>query len=359
MEAREGFMIEELARRYSEGVRELQEALRRLEVVETRVATAAEAASATPPGPGVLAVAKQLRESLELGSYSEAEKHAEKLCLEAVAEMAVSLYTAKLEPDTCPDPRIVKLAASIVEAAGPLAPIVRSMIAGNTATLSSFAARVAETAAAWRSIAQGLTDIYAAATRLEKVLGIPRSKTIASLSDMLSGAGVEQLMEAAARLTEAAGTATEVSEKLAAATKASNKCGSKNRLHCRWLSKLITHLVAAREALEKLPQATGLQELRDTLTGARHHLRTARDLEETLQRLAEKLAKKPTRTLEEAITALENVLQAHRLTPSQEEVLEKLARQGPLELATLEDPRLQEAALTLCRKNLIRCTLRL
>jgi len=332
--------------------------------IETRVAAAAEAASYLRPLSGrVRAAALELRELLERRAYGEARRVAENLCRATASEFAKRLYGMhSIDEDACPEQNVVKLAASMLDAAGPLRPLVQSLVSAGTGSLQAFAERVLEVARAWSTVAQHLTDVYAAAARLEKLMGVSRTSLIAGVASLLSEE--EKPLNALAALADelgtAAGIAQTLSEMLGEVSPALQLCGSRGRLYCRWLGDAVAELAAAREQLEAALRASSLDALRRGVDKAADHVRSAKSLAAMVLRLAKRLAPDMGGdTLADAVKALEEAYNSYGLTEREEKLLEQLVRDGAVELTSLEDQDLVAAGLRLCRRRLVRCTLRL
>jgi hypothetical protein len=353
------YEVTRLAERYRAATASYEESLELLRRVESRVAAVVAAAEATQPGEEAIHSALALREWLLEDNYAAAAEEAEKLCKLISRDLVASLYAARPEPDTCLDAGEAKLLAAMAQAAGPLAPVVASMVAGGATRLSEVRERGLLVASAWESVARLLTSVYTSAARLEKLLNTPRRATIALVAELVSSPSpVEALEEAARLLSEATGLASEASEALRAASKAAEACGDSSRLHCRLLRSIVEELLAAREELQGLSQSHSLDELRAAIARVAGHIRAAREAAGMVTRLAERLASTKPQGLGEAVALLEKHYSRYSLTRAEEAVLEKLLREGRLDVEALGREE-AEAAIRLCRKRVVSCTLRL
>ncbi len=355
-EARE-WAVTSLLEEYRSLLAEAEESYRLLENIEQKLATV----SLTAPLEGRLAEeARRLRDLVAANRLREAARKAEELCREAAAAYTRERLSYNVEPDTCPSQRILKLLDAMLEAAGPLAPIVKALLQrGEDRRLSTLVGAVTGLASSWRTVAQLLTDLYAAAARLEKTVGIDRGAVIGLAAAIIHPENLqdalEQLRETVGTLSEAAQLASEASELIAEQSSGLNECKARERLYCRWLARGLEEAVAAREEAEAIASSRDLEELELHVARMKLHLRRAREASEAVAELAKRLAGLRQGGLAEAVRALNEAYERLHLSPEEEEVLETLSTGTTVEASQL-DGKLLEAALSLCRKKVVRCT---
>ncbi len=336
-----------------------------LKRVEAKTAAAAEAAPHVGVDNEALDAARELLDLLNKGHYVDAEQAASRLCSVMTRALYSKLYAVSVEADTCPSPQGVKLAVSLLEASGPLAPVTRNLVTGRGAgKVSEIERRVEEVARNWRQIASLLTSIYASAVRLEKATGKPRTVFITLAAEAVAEASFSDALEAlenvARHMSDAASAAYAASELLGEISRALQECeGGEARIYCRWLGQAAAEVAAAREELEKLAEDSSAEALRHRTAEARQHLRAARELCDMVSRLAEALGRKRPASLVEAVKLLSLTYSEHSLSEEEEEVLKRLVNDSIIDVASLDTEELIDAALRLCKRRLVRCTLRL
>ncbi len=356
-----GYAVQALVEEYRSLAEQAEEGLRALSAVEEALAAARLAVEKHPRvRQEVAAAAARLREALAAGELREAAYEAKRLCRAATAAALRELLGEVVEADACPSRDALRLAEAIVEASGPLAPVAKALLATEPRA-SAILGNASRLASAWASVAKMLTSLYAAAARLEKLVGLERSKTIAHVAAVVASPRLEEALSKLEAITEvledAADAATETAEKLEEASTALQECRSRDRILCRWLQQALAELVAAREQLESLTAASSLEALRGKLSAARSHLRQARALLGNASRLAAHLAGH-TAPLHQLVREAESAVTRYGLSPGEEQLLAKLSQAQAMEASEL-GPEELEAAITLCRKRLIRCTLKL
>lgn len=355
------YAIQALVEEYRSLAEQAEEGLQALSSIEEALAAARLAVEKHPRvRQEVAASAARLRDALAAGELREAAYEAKRLCRAAAAAALRDLLGEVVEADTCPPRDALRLAEAIVEASGPLAPIAKALLATEPKA-STILGNASRLAAEWARVAKLLTSLYASAARLEKLVGLERSKTVAQVAVIVASTRLDESLNRLETVTsiieDAADAAAETAERLDEASAALQECRSRDRILCRWLQQALAELVAAREQLENLAAASSLEALRRKVDTARSHLRQARTLLGNASRLAAHLAGR-TAPLQQLVHEAENALARYGLSPGEEQLLAKLSQAQALEASEL-DPQELEAAITLCRKRLIRCTLKL
>ena len=305
---------------------------------------------------------------LEAGAPGEAVKGLEGLCARVSAAYVAALLEAagEIEGDRCLPARSAGLLERMLEAAGPLRPVVAAML--RAPSVGGVEQRAAELLRLWPRLSRSLSTLYQAASMLERSVGASRGRLIAvaaALAEEAPGPGeaLERLERLASLLADAAALARRAASLAAEASEAASRCrGREDRLPCRLAGEVVSHTMAARAALERLAALESLDALADAVAGARRELGAAEDAARRLRRLAERLnGSSPGSGLAGAVEALLRLLEEAGLTGEEEELLARLASEGSLDLAELHrgSPRLGRAALRLCLRGLASCTVRL
>ena len=303
---------------------------------------------------------------LEAGAPSEAVKGLEALCARVSAAYVSALLEAPegVEGDRCLPARSAGLLERMLEAAGPLRPVVAAML--RAPSVGGVEQRAGELLRLWPRLSRSLSTLYQAATMLERSVGASRGRLIAvaaALAEEASGPGeaLERLERLSSLLADAAALARRAASLSAEASEAVARCrGVGERLPCRLAGDVVSNVVAARAALERLAALETPEALGEAVAEARRRLAGAEDAARRLRRLAARLRGKAA-SLAEAVEELLGLLRGAGLTGEEEELLGRLASEGSLDLAELhrESPRLGRAALRLCLRGLASCTVRL
>ncbi|ABM80232.1 hypothetical protein [Hyperthermus butylicus] len=315
------------------------------------------------------------RDYLAAGSYEEAGARLEAACRRAVEQLAATIAWNGLTAETCPAPRAVQLLKAILEASGPLAMIIHSILAAGVEKADDVVHNAEKLAPHWGSVAERLVDVYRAAKLLEKRGLIKWPDTVVLVSRLVRSESVEEaiarLERVSRRVSEIAGLMDSIASSMSEVTEATLACKEYSATlgelpYCNWLSTLLSEIVAAQDAVKELPQIASVEKLdatAETVRKAYERLNNSRRIvEKLLTRLSQSLDMKFEG--ESLVAAVEALFQARArlgFTELEEELMIKLGEADRLDLAELasSNPAYIDAALNLCKHGIAFCEVRL
>ena len=365
--------VEGVYREFILQVERSREDLERYEAAGRAAASLEALLPMLPPSErGVVAEALARAKSYALeGDAAGALEGVETACRRAAAVVASRIASTRLEAGRCPELQAAKLLRAVVEASGPLSPVISSLLASGASAAEDVFSNAEMLASRWQLVSKLLVDFYNASKRLERRgYGSWSDHTIV-LSKLARGVSVNdavsKLEEAVKSFTELARLADELAGGAAEAAEALTRCGEESGARqppvCRWLTQIVDELMDAGEALKTLPLVEG----RDELMGVVERVRRAYEKLAASRRMAEKLlarlsgrhhAAKP---LVEIVEALLEARERLGFTDLEEELMIALGEQDRLDLLELAERNREylEAALNLCKHGMAVCEVKI
>ncbi len=306
--------------------------------------------------------AQRLLELLKIGRTREAYEGSVLVCKLSCQAFLASILRRDLEADMCVEKRVLELLDKVLEAAGPLKPLLVTMVGSSASKVSDVITNLAGIASSWRQLSKVLTEIYRSAVYLERSIGLKRSHVVSLAISSVEGRKPKDALAVLDHLSSLLSNAVASSRRLARllteASEATQSCRSfPNTMPCRFVNDLLSRLVTARTELEK---ATGssLEALAATIASIEKKVREAEKEVRNLFMFASRLDGKEPGSLDEAINKAMLLLRKHEATPEEEDVVLMLVKGVTIDIMDLhkKNPRYSRAALKLCTKGLAQCT---
>jgi len=309
------------------------------------------------------AIAQRLLEYIDVGRFDNAVEEAGNLCRSVSKDYVLKLLDTDYALDGgrigCMGRGAAELLLRVVKASGPLAHIVRALLAAGGGGLEENLYTVVRE---WQRLSKVLASIYRSSVMLERNVGVKRLHVISLAAALAEKTSLKEALASLEHIASVLGDAAILSKRssqlVIEASKALANCnGDGSSTACKLLHELLSHAMASKNELEALRNAGSSIELVERVRRAREELEKAEKVKESISRLASRLVKTGVDELAAMIASIESFIEQEALSREEQEVLLLLAEGRVFDIVELKNinQAYPSAALALCMRGLAHC----